>query len=266
MARKPKGKDLAKRKGTAPTTYDYGAQSGVGAEDITRDDFLVPFIRIIQTNSPQVAKKNEKYIEGAEAGMFFNTVTNQLYAGDPGFMFHLSAKVRAYAEFTPRDDGGGFVGQREPDDPDVVKLIKDQGRFGRLSTEAGTELVETYYAYGVIVTGVEGDEPQPVVLPLSSTGITPFKQFLSALNPLLRKGVPIFAARIRVSARYASNKEGDYYRWHLVFDGGTTTEYLAAPDDPIILVGAEFRESIATGLTRVDYSASQEDTPDPDAF
>ncbi len=265
MAKKAPGKALAKKKSAVPTTYDYGEQAGVGSEDITKDDFLVPFIRIIQTNSPQLQARNEKHIKDSKAGMFFNTVTNQLYDGEGGFQFYLAAKIRAYAEFTPRDDGGGFVGQREVDDPEVVKLLQAQGKFGRLDTGNGTELVETYYAYGLIGSMNDETEPESVVLPLTSTAITPFKQFLSALNPLLRKGVPIFAPRVRVSSRYASNKEGDYYRWHFMLDGENTKEYLAAPDSAIVALGAEFRESISTGLARVDYSG-QEDGEDKEAF
>lgn len=268
MVKQSKGKALAKRKMTTPTTYDYGAQSGVGSEDITRDDFLVPFIRIVQTNSPQLQKRNEKFIKGVEAGMFFNTVTNTLYSGESGFMFHLASKMRAYAEFTPRDDGGGFIGQVDADSSVVAKLIQAQGRFGRLDTGHGTELVETYYAYGLVVTDDEGDEPEAVVLPLSSTAITPFKQFLSVLNPLLRKGVPIFAPRVRVSSRYTTNKEGEFYRWHFALDGDTTKAYLAGPNDPIIEIAAEFRESITTGIARVDFAAGQDqdENTDSDAF
>ena len=41
--------------------------AGAGTENISADDMKIPFIRIIQPTSPEVKKKDEKYIEGAQA-------------------------------------------------------------------------------------------------------------------------------------------------------------------------------------------------------
>jgi hypothetical protein len=53
--------------------------AGRGLENITNDDITIPRLAIVQSGSPQRKKKDEKYIEGAEEGNMFNTVTNQLY-------------------------------------------------------------------------------------------------------------------------------------------------------------------------------------------
>ncbi|HKU52551.1 MAG TPA: hypothetical protein VJQ25_08795, partial [Nitrospira sp.] len=57
------------------------AQEDLGFE---RGDVAIPFLRILQSNSPQVKKQNAKYVIDAEAGMFFNTATNDIYSGDTG--------------------------------------------------------------------------------------------------------------------------------------------------------------------------------------
>ena len=52
--------------------------AGLGLENVTNDDITIPRLAIIQSGSPQRKKKDEKYIEGADEGMIFNTVTNTL--------------------------------------------------------------------------------------------------------------------------------------------------------------------------------------------
>jgi hypothetical protein len=44
-----------------------------------QSDLALPFIRILGQLSPQVNKRDAKYVQGAEAGMIYNSVTNQLY-------------------------------------------------------------------------------------------------------------------------------------------------------------------------------------------
>ena len=242
-----------------PAAYDYGAAAGAGAEDISADDMLLPFVRILQSNSPQINKHDPKYIEKAEAGMFFNVSTNQLYSGEDGFTAHLCYKTRSYAEFIPRDDGGGFVGQRPVDDPVVVDLRAQQGKFGKLTTDKGTELTETYYAYAVLPPAGNGADPELVVFPFASTGITPFKQFLMQLNPLLRKGVPIYAPRVRLRSRSRTNKEGTFFVPLLTFDGARPDEFLLPPGDPLLATCDELRKSVVTGAVKVDYAKSADD-------
>lgn len=248
-------------KGGAVTGYDYGAQAGAGAEDVTSEDFLLPFIRIVQTNSPELNKRHEKYVEGAEAGMFLNVSTRALYNGEEGFPAHLCYKTRSYAEFIPRDSGGGFVAQHPVDSELVEALRASQGKFGKLVVaETGNELVETYYAY-VVLPGADGD-PEGAelgVFPFASTAITPFKQFLMVLNPLLRKGVPIFAPRIRITTRFKKNKEGEFFVPNLAFDGSEPEDYLLTPDDPLIKVCADLRQGVVTGTAKADFAKSQED-------
>ena len=52
--------------------------AGKGLQNVSNDDITIPRLAIIQSGSPQRKKKDEKYIEGAEDGMIFNTVTNEV--------------------------------------------------------------------------------------------------------------------------------------------------------------------------------------------
>lgn len=55
------------------------ADSNRGSENVGQDDLQLPRLDLLQALSPQIDKKKEEYIEGAESGMLFNTLTNELY-------------------------------------------------------------------------------------------------------------------------------------------------------------------------------------------
>ena len=58
---------------------DYIKQGqGRGNENVGADDIQLPRIEVLQAISPQINKRNAEYIDGAEAGMFFNTLTGDL--------------------------------------------------------------------------------------------------------------------------------------------------------------------------------------------
>ena len=105
-----------------------------GYEEADRDAFAIPFLSILQSGSPQCKKSEGEYIEGAQEGMFFNTVSNEVVDPEkvPCYLIpcHYS---RAFVEWQPRETGGGFVAQHSVevaarwDADNVVVEITDDG-------------------------------------------------------------------------------------------------------------------------------------------
>ena len=58
--------------------------AGTGLEEAGADDYAIPFLRVLQSMSPQLKKSDGKYIQGAEEGNLFNTVTESYYDGTEG--------------------------------------------------------------------------------------------------------------------------------------------------------------------------------------
>ena len=50
-----------------------------GAQNISQEDLALPFLKILGQLSPEVNKRDGKYVDGAEPGKIINTVTNELY-------------------------------------------------------------------------------------------------------------------------------------------------------------------------------------------
>ena len=63
-------------------TFEQDAGKGLGK--LTQEDLALPFLKILGQLSPEVNKRDGKYVEGAEAGMIYNSVTGELYNGVEG--------------------------------------------------------------------------------------------------------------------------------------------------------------------------------------
>jgi hypothetical protein len=70
-------KSVAKTEDQMPDYIKQGQNRG--NENVSNDDLQLPRIDVLQALSPQTQKKKDEYIDGAEAGMLFNTLTGELY-------------------------------------------------------------------------------------------------------------------------------------------------------------------------------------------
>ena len=77
-----------------------GGMQGMGS-----DDFAMPFLRVLGQLSPETNKRDAKYVEGAEPGMIFNTVTKQTYDGEKGLNIIPCGYKREYVEWSDRGEG-----------------------------------------------------------------------------------------------------------------------------------------------------------------
>ena len=58
-----------------PAEVMFEEDAGKGLGDIGQEDLALPFLKVLVQSSPQVNKRDGKYVEGAEPGMIFNSVT-----------------------------------------------------------------------------------------------------------------------------------------------------------------------------------------------
>ena len=70
---------VATKKEGALATNMFEADANMGAQNISQEDLALPFLKILGQLSPEVNKRDGKYVEGAEPGKIINTVTNELY-------------------------------------------------------------------------------------------------------------------------------------------------------------------------------------------
>jgi len=87
-------------------------------------ELQIPFIRVAQGTSPQLKKSESKYIPNLRQGDIFNTVSQQIWDGEEGITVIPCFQTTVYPEFTPGEQGGGYLGTRSPDDPDLTRTTR----------------------------------------------------------------------------------------------------------------------------------------------
>jgi hypothetical protein len=199
--------------------------AGLGNEEVRVDDAATPFIRILQSNSPECMPAHARYLKGAEAGMFFHTIRKQFFAG-PLLLVDCFFEP-LLIEWRPRGAGGGLVKIYPGGDPiqrAAVRVETQEGkRVDRLPN--GNELVNTAQHYFLWLDPAV-KQWVPVVAGLSSTQLAHSR----ALNALLldekvldkKSGRLVQAPRFSrfIKATTAVERKGDnaWFGWH--FDLG----------------------------------------------
>ncbi len=175
-----------------------------GFEQITQETMAIPFVRILQKLSPQLNKQKPEYVEGAEEGQFFNTITKMVYGSSIRCI--VLKFEHMYIEWRP--ERGGFVGYHSPEHAEQLAV---DHTFGNWKTKDGNLLQETY-AYLVLI---EGHEREGVcVLSMGSSSIKVAKQW----NRLMVTHIMENGKQARpyylvweLKTEYMSNDKGDWY-------------------------------------------------------
>ncbi len=242
--------------GALTTTHDYGDDAGAGFEGTTSADLSVPFLGILQSNSPQVEDDDPK---GAKSGMLFNTVTREMIDGEEGHVFLPCHKEMAFVEWVPREKGGGFVGLHDPNG-DVVKEAvanNDGERFGKLFV-GENELSETHYAYGLLLDEEGLESIGFGVISFTSTKIKPFKDWVTAMYTLKGKP-PLFANRGRIRTVKQKNGLGTFYNFRIDPFATTWRESLINPKEQSDLLqeARDFRDMVTSGMARASFETER---------
>ena len=59
----------------------FEADADKGLANLGHEDLALPFLKILGQLSPEVNKRDGKYVQGAEPGMIYNSVTGELFDG-----------------------------------------------------------------------------------------------------------------------------------------------------------------------------------------
>ncbi len=256
---------VAKTKNTAVAeSYDYGDAGGAGFEDTKGTDLSIPFLNVLQSNSPEVQQSKDGSVR---IGMIKNTVTGEVVNGDDGFVFCPVHKEEAFVEWIPRLAGGGFVGLHDPASSEVQDAIEANG--GRIPKKGAdgkkiplkigdNELVETYYMYGLILNDEGTVANGFAVIAFTSTKIKPYRDFLTSMY-MLKGKPPMYANRARFKTNVQTNDAGTFANFEISALNDTWGSSLIPPGDELLEDSSRFRDMVLNGLARADFSNQQDD-------
>lgn len=221
-----------------------------GFEEADREAYVIPFLTLLQKNSPQVDPDSERYLEGAQVGDFLNTATNEIIRGE---VLVVPCKYeRKFVEWVPREQGGGFRGHHDPEAFDIEKLARDDR--GRFLLPNGNHLADTRYHYCLLVG--EGRTPEPVVLGLTSTQIKTSRTWMTQManvrvvNPA--SGIP---ERVNMMAcvwrvKPVTQKKDDYTWKGYSFSFARALDLSKELD--VYRFAREFNHQVSVGKARVE--------------
>jgi hypothetical protein len=164
---------------TKPTTAlsaellaELAKDAGAGSENVRPEDMVIPFVTVLQKNSPQVDDAGGSYIEGAKPGQFFESGTQSVY--DTLQVIPCEFKTMM-VEWHPRETGGGFVGQHEVG---YEKQFQRNDR-GQWVTDVGTLLIQTMYFYCLLIQ--PSGDTMPVVFSFTSSQLKKARTWVTRL-------------------------------------------------------------------------------------
>jgi hypothetical protein len=226
-------------------------QKGSGFENMDTSDLSMPFLSIIQTNSPQLKKKNEKYLADAEEGDIFNTVSGDVFSGEEGVRVIPCAYIKFLNEWVPRDDGGGLVAVHDRSSNILDECTRD--KKGRYITEGGNHIIETATYYVLLET--EPGVFTRVVLPMTSTQLKKSRRWNTLMRSLIienpRTGnkfnPPIFSHFYTLRTVDENNDQGDWKGW-VITQGDMIT------DANLLQEAKAFRDLVRGNEVVVDFN------------
>ncbi len=171
----------------ATVKIDMQSEAAAGFEGATKDSYAIPFLSVLQSNSPQCKKSDGAFIKGAEEGMFLNTVTGEIMSGEDGVLVVPCAYKLSYIEWGIRNtDNEGFKGEHDSTRGSALmqtatRTENDEGKsFDMLPN--GNQLVPTH-AFFVLLLGDDGQRKFAVVS-MSSTQVKKSKRWMTAMSQL----------------------------------------------------------------------------------
>jgi len=252
-------KDVAKKNDAElPVPLEeFEGMEGQGFEDTDKDAYAIPFLRVLQSNSPQCNEDEDSYIKGAKPGMMFNTITGDLYGKEVEIIpVHYT---RDFVEWRP--NRGGFV-QSHGSDPAILERVEKIDDKNNQILDNGNVIQDTRNHYILIADKlVDG----PVIFSLNSTGVRHSRKWMTLLSNLVlpnsTKKAPMFAGVWRVSTVQNENDDG---KWYQVGNKSMTAiEYVRWVNSRELDAARGARKLITSGTTRADYDSLRDSDNKP---
>ena len=209
-----------------------------GSEEVDHGDITIPRLSLIQDLSPQTKKNKPEFIDGAEIGDMFNTITNELFKGE--VMFVPVYFRKEWVIWKLRKAGGGFFGAFDSEQEAIAKLSELEGNANDY------EIVDTHVHFVLLVKeGSTRDNPilEEIVLSMSKSQNKVSRQ----LNTMVKMaGGDRFSRIYKLSSTEEQNKNGDDYWNFRVSTFGFVSE-------AIYKRAEEVYEAISSGQRKVDH-------------
>ena len=195
-------------------TLEQDAGKGLGK--LTQEDLALPFLKILGQLSPEVNKRDGKFVKGSEPGMIFNSVSGELYDGTKGISVIPCLYKLEYIEWKDRGEGSGAPVAIHSSASDIMSKTKMDANFkDRLPNGNYIEKTANHF---VLIT-------QPTattaLISMKSTQLKISRKWNSMMASLKMKGkngmfTPAsFSHTYQLRTVQQSNDKGTWFGWEV---------------------------------------------------
>ena len=238
---------VKKEKAGAIAISSFEVDSGKGLGKLTQEDLALPFLKILGQLSPEVNKRDGKYVKGAEPGMIFNSVTGELYDGAKGIQVVPCHYKLEYIEWRDRGEGSGAPVAIHSSSSDVMtKTTRDASFKDRLPNGNYVERTASLFVI------VNGQTPSTALIAMKSTQLKISRKWNSMMAGIRLKGknglfTPASFSHIyQLKTIQQSNDKGTWFGWEVSKIG-------PVQDTTLYQQAKTFAENVSKGDVKVKH-------------
>jgi hypothetical protein len=238
---------VKKEKAGAIAISSFEVDSGKGLGKLTQEDLALPFLKILGQLSPEVNKRDGKYVKGAEPGMIFNSVTGELYDGAKGIQVVPCHYRLEYIEWRDRGEGSGAPVAIHSSSSDIMtKTTRDASFKDRLPNGNYVERTASHFVI------VNGQTPSTALIAMKSTQLKISRKWNSMMAGIRLKGknglfTPASFSHIyQLKTVQQSNDKGTWFGWEVSKIG-------PVQDTTLYQQAKTFAENVSKGDVKVKH-------------
>ena len=243
---------VTEKKNGALATFDMEADAQQSTQNISQDDLALPFLKILGQLSPEVNKRDGKYVEGAEPGKIINTVTNELF--DSLNVVPVFYK-RQYVEWQDRGTSTGAPVAIHDADSDIVsQTTRDKSYKDRLPNGNYLENTANHF---VLTLGASPENVEHALISMKSTQLKVSRKWNSMMMGIKMQGKnglftpPTYSHIYQLSTVQMSNDKGTWFGWDVSKVGPVT-------DKAVYDMAKSFAESVGKGEIEAKPEAQEQ--------
>ena len=234
-----------KSAGLPSNIFEDDAAKGLGT--IGQEDLALPFLKILGQLSPEVNKRDGKYVEGAEPGMIYNSVSGDLYDGVKGIDVIPCFYKLEYIEWKDRGEGPGAPVAIYDSSSDIMSKTKPDANYkDRLPNGNYIEKTASHFVI------ISGDSPSTALISMKSTQLKISRKWNSMMAGIRLKGknglfTPASFSHIyKLKTTQMQNDKGTWFGWEVNKVGPVT-------DKGLYDQAKAFSENISKGSVKAKH-------------
>ena len=244
--------EVATKKDGAVAINMFEADADKGSQNMTQDDLALPFLKVLGQLSPEVNKRDGKYVEGAEPGMILNTVTNEIFDGAKGMNVIPVYYERKLVEWQDRGESKGAPVAIHNAESDIMsQTTRDKSFKDRLSN--GNYIENTANHFVIVL----GESPSSALISMKATQLKISRKWNSVMMGIKLQGKnglftpPTYSHIYKLKTVQMSNDKGTWFGWDVSQVGPVS-------DKSIYDTAKNFAERVSAGEVEAKPETQEE--------